>query len=114
MKADAPPSRLAVYGTLQPGGPNAHLLDQLEGLWVAGHVRGELRDAGWGAGVGYPGIRLDNDAVPVSVMVLESSALDDEWQRLDDFEGPEYRRVLCNVEITSGVIEAYIYELRDS
>jgi hypothetical protein len=43
---------LAVYGSLQPGGPNEHILAPLEGTWTDGFVRGILEEGGWGAAVG--------------------------------------------------------------
>lgn len=109
----APTSRLAVYGTLAPGRPNEHVLADLGGRWIAGTVRGELREQGWGADLGYPGITLDPEAPPVEVMVLESELLADQWDRLDAFEGPGYRRAVTTVETVSGDIAASIYVLTD-
>ena len=51
--------RLFVYGTLAPGRPNEHVLGEIEGSWEAATVTGTLRQDGWGAEMGYPGIDLD-------------------------------------------------------
>ena len=47
---------LFVYGTLGPGRPNAHILENIGGTWQEGHVGGSLLEKGWGAKMGYPGI----------------------------------------------------------
>ena len=104
--------RLATYGSLAPGRPNHHQLDGLKGRWSRGHVHGRLVDAGWGAGLGYPALVLDSDAVAVEVHVFESADLPAHWSRLDDFEGPGYRRVTTTVSTTTGQLDAFIYVLQ--
>jgi hypothetical protein len=49
---DHPSSRLVVYGTLRPGGVNAHALASLEGLWDDGLMYGML-----GQEDGFPMLR---------------------------------------------------------
>ncbi len=105
------PPRLAVYGTLGPGGPNQHVLADLGGRWFVGTVRGHLRAEGWGSDLGYPGIVLDPGGPAVEVQVLDSPALADHWDRLDEFEGPGYRRVAVTVTTPAGPVTAAIYEL---
>jgi gamma-glutamylcyclotransferase (GGCT)/AIG2-like uncharacterized protein YtfP len=104
--------RLATYGSLAPGRPNHHQLDGLDGRWSRGHVHGTLVDAGWGAGLGYPALVLDPDGAAVEVHVFESVDLQGHWSRLDDFEGPGYRRIATTVSTTSGQLDAFIYVLR--
>ena len=104
--------RLAVYGTLAPGRSNHHELAGIEGTWRQGVVHGHLVASGWGAAEGYPGIRLDPDGPRVDVSVLESQDLPDHWQRLDEFEGEEYERVMASVSCDGELIEASIYALR--
>jgi gamma-glutamylcyclotransferase (GGCT)/AIG2-like uncharacterized protein YtfP len=106
-----PLHRLARYGTLSPGRPNHHQLDDLEGRWFVGHVNGMLLDAGWGAGLGYPALVLDPDGSEISVDVFESVDLPAHWARLDAFEGPGYRRVVTTVRTSTGDVEASIYVL---
>ena len=106
--------RLAVYGTLAPGRPNAHELAHLGGTWTVGVLRGHLHEAGWGAGQGYPGIVLDPEGPEVEAHVLESTRLPDDWDRLDAFEGAEYRRVVTVVQTAAGPIDAFVYELAAS
>ena len=102
-------TRLAVYGSLAPGCPNEAQLAELPGTWTHGTVTGELKDDGWGAAIGYPGIILDPAGPEVRVQVFESPDLPRHWQRLDDFEGPGYRRVVTTVRTDAGEIEAHIY-----
>ena len=106
---DAALCRLATYGTLAPGRPNHHQLDGLHGRWLAGQVCGTLVDAGWGAGLGYPALILDPDGPAVDVQIFESVDLPAHWSRLDEFEGPGYRRVVTTVRAHAGDVDAYIY-----
>jgi gamma-glutamylcyclotransferase (GGCT)/AIG2-like uncharacterized protein YtfP len=101
--------RLATYGSLAPGRPNHHQLDGLEGRWFQGQVHGTLRDVGWGASLGYPALILDPEAPALQVQVFESVDLRAHWSRLDEFEGPGYRRVVTNVRTPAGDVDAFVY-----
>ncbi len=103
---------LAVYGTLAPGQPNHHQLSALEGVWSEGQVRGKLLQAGWGAAVGFPGLILDPEGEVVRVDIFQSPDLPDHWDRLDVFEGREYKRVETRVVTKQGAVPAYIYVVR--
>jgi gamma-glutamylcyclotransferase (GGCT)/AIG2-like uncharacterized protein YtfP len=106
------PDRLFVYGTLAPGRPNAHVLAPLDGTWEPATVRGALLPDGWGAAMGYPAIVLEGDGV-VEGLVFTSDALPRHWDRIDDFEGEGYERVLTTVTCADGtVVDAYVYALR--
>jgi gamma-glutamylcyclotransferase (GGCT)/AIG2-like uncharacterized protein YtfP len=83
----------------------------IDGNWSSGFVRGFLHENGWGAELGFPGIVLDPDGPKVVVDLLESNQLDQHWQRLDEFEGPGYNRVLTSVQTNAGPVEAFIYVL---
>ena len=111
-----PSKRLFVYGSLKPGGSNARVLDDVPGEWLGASVRGHLADRGWGAGLGYPGITLEMLESPGAYVVagclLVSDALDAHWDRLDAFEGDEYRRVTAAVTLADGqIVEAEVYVL---
>ena len=104
--------RLFIYGSLQPGGPNEHVRDGIDGEWQAGTVRGFLVESGWGASIGDPGLRLDDAGDPVPGFVFTSIELADHWSRLDDFEGGEYRRVVADVRLDDGeLVPAHLYVL---
>ncbi len=105
--------RLAVYGSLGPGKANHHHVANLDGVWVRGAVRGELVNDGWGAALGFPGLRLDDEGALIDVDLLESFDLPSNWNRLDVFEGPGYQRVVATVETPAGTIEANIYVLSE-
>jgi gamma-glutamylcyclotransferase (GGCT)/AIG2-like uncharacterized protein YtfP len=106
--------RLAVYGSLQPGGENHSIIEHLKGTWHGGFVRGKLLNSGWGAPMGYPAMRWDPTADRIPVNLFDSSDLESHWTRLDEFEGEEYVRILVPVENDDGVLAvANIYELRD-
>jgi gamma-glutamylcyclotransferase (GGCT)/AIG2-like uncharacterized protein YtfP len=106
--------RLATYGTLAPGRPNHHQLSHLEGDWRAGTVKGHLVQKGWGAALGYPALVLANDGADIEVHLFVSPDLPTHWERLDAFEGSEYRRTQVRVETAEGFLDAWIYIDADS
>ena len=102
--------RLFTYGSLQPGGSNEHVLEGIDGEWRAATVAGNLVEAGWGAEIGYPALQLDMLGQEVRGFVFSSTALADHWQRLDEFEGHEYRRVVATVTLDTGeTVAAHLY-----
>lgn len=115
MKNDhfGPENTLAIYGTLAPGQPNHHVLDDLSGTWIKGQVFGKLKNAGWGAEQGYPGIELDPNGDAVVVHLFQSDDLPAHWARLDAFEGDGYCRKTVQVRTEQGSVEASIYALAD-
>lgn len=104
-----PDTRLATYGTLSPGRVNHDQLALLKGRWQRGTVRGRLMDSSWGAALGFPALILDPMGSLVDVYVFESLDLRDHWTRLDEFEGPGYRRVVTQVRTADGELSAWIY-----
>ena len=105
--------RLFVYGSLQPGGPNAHILETLHGDWQPASIRGRLVNDGWGSSIGFPGLIIDSDADEIPGHVLRSADLASNWARLDAFEGDEYRRITTQVSLDNGdSVLAQVYVLR--
>lgn len=102
---------LATYGSLAPGRPNHFQLAGLTGHWFKAIVRGDLVQAGWGAGLGFPGLMLNPTGGVVEVDVFDAPDLSEHWARLDAFEGEGYRRVLARMKTTNGTIDAWIYVL---
>jgi gamma-glutamylcyclotransferase (GGCT)/AIG2-like uncharacterized protein YtfP len=102
------PDRLAVYGTLVPGESNEGVLAEVAGEWTAGTVVGTRYDNGWH---GYPGVVLGGTG-RVPVQVLHAPRLTDHLPRLDEFEGPGYRRTVASVRLGDGdEVDAWIYVL---
>ncbi|MEM9135221.1 MAG: gamma-glutamylcyclotransferase family protein [Actinomycetota bacterium] len=91
------PAALAVYGTLAPGEMNAEVMADIDGLWRAGTVRGHRSIWPDGPYRGLPRLVLDAEGPAVPVQVLHAVDLPDHWDRLDEFEGVAYRRVLTVV-----------------
>ena len=113
LKRRAGITRLFAYGSLQPGGSNEHVLAEIRGKWQPGKVRGHLQQKGWGAGIGYPGLVLDEQGDDVEGHVLTSPKLRDAWGGLDRFEGAGYQRELTSVTLSTGeTVDAYVYTLR--
>ena len=98
-------NRLAVYGSLAPGRSNHRQLQDLPGEWHPGcSVRGELADRGWSAGLGFPTLRWSASGPPVPVDVFISEELPAHWARLDEFEGPDYQRIVVPVFFGAHVV----------
>ena len=105
--------RLFVYGSLQPGGPNEHVLASIGGEWEPAVIKGKLMEEGWGAGMGYPALVLDEGATDVRGYVFAAPQLSANWAHLDDFEGKEYERTVASVTLLSGEqMLAHVYVLR--
>ena len=99
-----PQHKLAIYGTLAPGEVNHSQIAGIAGIWVEGFVRGDLQAKGWGADYGFPALtwRPDGPRVPVKLFVAPD--LEQHWQRLDDFEGEGYGRILVPVDSDDGIL----------
>ena len=105
--------RLFIYGSLQPGGPNEHVLTAIGGEWASAIVKGSLVEGGWGASMGFPGLLIDDDGSDVHGHVFSSPNLTQNWDYLDEFEGEEYERVVTSATLNSGEqVEAYVYVLQ--
>ncbi len=106
---------LAVYGTLAPGEENEWVLHPLRGQWRAGFVCGQqFKPGSWGGGIEYPGMRWEPEGDHFAVQVFASVNLPNEWERLDEFEGEEYLRILVPVEQGDGAVAiANIYASRE-
>ena len=103
---------LFVYGTLQPGHDNAHLLEQICGEWLAGSVSGTYYARGWGAAADFPGVVLSPEGARVPGYLFFSPHLDAHWPLLDAFE-EGYDRVPVAVTTDRGEqIAAWVYELQ--
>ncbi|HBZ15581.1 MAG TPA: hypothetical protein DEO73_07450 [Pantoea sp.] len=104
--------RLFVYGTLQPGHSNAHILENIGGEWLAGSVAGIYYARGWGSAADFPGIVLQHDGPRVQGYVFMSDRLASHWPMLDEFEDG-YDRVEVDVITLDGQpLSAWIYQLQ--
>jgi gamma-glutamylcyclotransferase (GGCT)/AIG2-like uncharacterized protein YtfP len=86
---------LIVYGSLAPHGPNHGLVSELGGEWHEGWVTGELLEKGWSAAMSYPALRWCPEGKDIPASLLVSDELPRAWERLDEFEGLEYQRILA-------------------
>ena len=104
---------LFVYGTLMPNCPNGYVLDNIVGKFTPATVKGYLRDAGWSASMGYPGIHLDVNGDTIHGFLFSSSNLINHWDNLDEFEGVEFLREPIRVERYDEIeVDTYIYVLK--
>ena len=104
--------RLIAYGTLQPGQPNFHVVEPLGGTWRQVRVRGRVGTSAWREYQGLPAFTPDAAAAAIDVWLLESASLADAWPRLDEFEGPGYRRVAVEMWDPAGATlgHGWIYQ----
>ena len=105
---DGSACRLVVYGSLAPGRRNHHQLRDLAGSWIKATVRGHLRQEGWGAELGYPGLALDPAGPTIDV---QAPRLARSTGSLGEFEGSGYRRTVTTVSTAEGDLMASIYVL---
>jgi gamma-glutamylcyclotransferase (GGCT)/AIG2-like uncharacterized protein YtfP len=82
------PGRLFVYGTLQPHTSDWWRLEPHATSTYEARIPGALFDTG----LGYPGLRLDNEGPGVSGWVVELAEPARALSELDEYEGTEYRR----------------------
>lgn len=106
-----PAYKLAVYGTLRPGGSNHHLIAEFPGEWTRASVRGRLLAQAPAARLGYPAMVWQPEGDEIEVDLLSSPALKNFWHVLDEFEGEHYRRILVPIERDNQIIAvANLYE----
>ncbi len=104
---------LFVYGTLMPNCPNAYVLENVIGKFVPATVKGHLKDAGWSASMGYPGIKLYENGDTIHGFLFYSNNLINHWESLDEFEGNEFERQSVTVERYDELdVDTFIYELK--
>ncbi len=111
-----PSTRLAVYGSLAPCESNHGIIEDIVGTWKPGFVRGDFLRQGWGTHVGFPGMTWNpKSRNRINVQVFTSEDLSAHWDRLDDFEGEDYLRILVPVEgLAGGPIVANLYRVRQT
>lgn len=96
---------LVVYGTLAPGRPNHNQVEHIVGTWRDDvYMEGEFINTGWAIKYGYPMIRWKPGGSRVASYLLTSEMLPSCWTDLDNFEGPEYCRILIPVFDEQGFI----------
>ena len=108
---------LFVYGTLMPNCPNGHVLENIVGKFIPATVKGNLKDAGWSASMGYPGIKLNEDGSGDTIhgFLFYSNNLINHWDNLDEFEGSEFeRQEVCVERYDELDVDTFIYVLKAS
>ena len=106
---------LFAYGSLAPGGSNAHIMQDIPGRWQPASVRGRVLRLGWGESRGYLALRPDPGAAPVPGWLFSSDALAAHLARLDAFEGAQYQRVRVTATLPDGrELPAFVYALHPS
>lgn len=104
-------TKLVVYGTLAPGEPNESVLQPVSGEWIQISMEGNRFTIDEGLDCGFPGYQWVPGGHVHAALLLVSQLLPSHWDRLDEFEGPAYRRVLIPVTQAGGIITvANVYE----
>jgi gamma-glutamylcyclotransferase (GGCT)/AIG2-like uncharacterized protein YtfP len=110
---DFPSYRLAVYGSLAPGAENHWVLSELRGVWTKGTLKGHRDASGWGQTLGFPALIWDPKGEEIAVDLFHSRELPKHWDRIDEFEGDDYQRILVPAQQGAQVVVANIYALAD-
>ena len=105
---------LFVYGSLCPGCPNAHILETIGGTFQKATIKGVLKENGWAAELGFPGLVISADGEAVEGYIFSSVYLSSFWEKIDEFEGDEYQRTLSQVQLNTGeVMQVHVYSLAE-
>lgn len=102
---ERPENRLAAYGTLRPGQSNFKVVSEISGQWLPGVIRGSIREV-----AGYPAYTWNQEGEKVPVEVLISEQLVQEYPRVDEFEGANYKRTLVPVLMDDFYHVCNVYE----
>jgi len=106
--------KLFVYGSLMPNGTNHAILKKINGVWQKGFVLGEIKR-----------IKLNNNEYTAIILNIDkdkkvfgylftSFALKYLWKKLDNFEGPNYKRKISQVFLNNNrKVDANIYCLNE-
>lgn len=102
-----PTTLIFVYGTLRRGGSNHFRMDGCEFVGTA-TVTGTLHRVAW-----FPGLVLDPDGRTVSGEIYRTTH--DRLPALDDYEGPEYRRLRTTATDAGGMRhDVWIWEWKEA
>jgi len=106
--------KLFVYGSLMPNRRNQFFLKKINGVWQKGFVLGEIKKIILNNNE-YSAVILNiNKDTKVFGYVFSSFALKYLWKKLDNFEGPNYKRKISQVFLKNNrIVEANIYCLNE-
>lgn len=104
MLLGQPSKKLISYGSLMPGQPNHVVVSDLEGEWQDCVIRGTINKIN-----GLSRFSWNPTGPELSVCLFTSDDLSRSWERIDRFEGKEYRRQLIPAKIKIGIAIAYVY-----
>lgn len=102
-----PARRLACYGSLRRTEKNHHVVADIPGKWYQGTIKGFVFK--WN---NYPIFNADSDGAEIVVDVLESEALAENFERLDEFEGTDYQRNVVVVAVNDTLLFSNVYSGR--
>ena len=99
-----PDNRLVVYGSLAPGEANHHVLAPIRGQWLPCVVTGTITVV-----AGYNVLSWTPDGPPLPAMLFVSDELPRHWERIDEFEGDGYRRIVIPARVGETDVLANVY-----
>jgi gamma-glutamylcyclotransferase (GGCT)/AIG2-like uncharacterized protein YtfP len=74
-------------------------LESIVGSWIKATVKSFLISQGWGTALGYLALVLDSKGEDIDGFVFKSKNLSEHWDRLDEFEGKAYKKILNQVKM---------------
>lgn len=103
---DNPVNRLLVYGTLAPGQVNEKILSGIPGIWTEGFVKGMVETRN-----GLPEFKWRTNSDEIKIKVFNSDVLVQHIEKINKFEGSNYRRILIPVRVSPSLFSVgFIYE----
>ena len=104
MLLGQPSKKLVSYGTLSPGQPNHSLISDLRGEWKECVIRGVMNQKD-----GLSRFSCNPAGSEQTESLFTSDDLPNNWNRIDRFEGKEYRRQLVPAKTQASIAIGYAY-----
>lgn len=101
---DYPERKLVVYGTLAPGNVSHSMLSDIQGGWKDCEVNGRVDEIN-----GLPFFDWQPSGPSIKAQLFISAVLPRSWDRLDQFEGSKYKRILIPIRKSHRICIANIY-----
>lgn len=101
---DYPSNHLCVYGTLAPEKTNNDVLNNISGEWNNCRIKGDITVKD-----GLPFFNWNLTSTPIEVKLFVSNDLSNYQNRIDNFEGKSYKRILIPTRLNDRIRIANIF-----
>ena len=105
---DYPSNYLCIYGTLAPEKVNNDVLKNISGSWLDCKIKGDIFEKN-----GLPFFNWNLTSTPIKAQLFTSEELRKYQNKIDNFEGKLYNRILIPTQVNDQVRIAFIYSEND-